>query len=121
MDILKNRDWTCKVAYASNASTAADLLLLPVAIDHKQSSAMVDSDASHNLISTTMLYVLKSTVPDVVVWRYSSEPLQVLLAHRTFVLSTKIVSLKLQFDDGYVHCIESHTVPRHNHPLILGL
>ena len=92
--------------YASNASNAVDLLLLPVAIGHKQSSAMVVSGASHNFISTTMLSILKSTVPDAVTWRYSSEPLQVLLADRTVVLSTKIATLKLKFDDGCVHCCE---------------
>ena len=98
-----------------------DLLLLPVAIGHKQSSAMVDSGASHNFISTTMLSMLKSTVPDVVAWRYSSEPLRVLLADWTVVLSTKIATLKLKFDDGSVHCVEFRAVPRLNHPLILGL
>ena len=111
----------CKLAYASNASNAVDLLLLPVMIGHKQSLAMVDSGASHNFISTTMLSMLKSTVPDAVAWRYSSEPLRVLLADRTVVLSTKIASLTLKFDDGSVHCVEFCTVPRLNHPLILGL
>ena len=82
---------------------------------------MVDSGASHNFISTTMLSMLKSTVPDVVVWRYSSEPLWVSLADRTVVLSMKIVTLKLKLDDGSVHCVEFRTVPRLNHPLILGL
>ena len=111
----------CKLVYASNASNAVDLLLLPIAIGHKQSSAMVDSGASHNFISTTMLSMLKSTVPDAVTWRYSSEPLQVLLADRTVELSTKIATLKLKFDDGSVHCVEFRAVPRLNHPLILGL
>ena len=121
MAIPKHHDWTCKLAYASNASNAADLLLLPVAIGHKQSSAMVDSSASHNFISTTMLTMLKSSVPDAVTWRYSSKPLRVLLADRTVVLYIKIASLQLQFDDGCMHCIEFRAVPRLNHPLILGL
>ena len=111
----------CELAYASNATNAADLLLLPVAIGHKQSSAMVDSGASHNFISTTMLSMLKSTVPDAVTWRYSSEPLWVLLVDQTVVLSTKIAALKLKFDDGSVHCVEFRAEPRLNHPLILGL
>ena len=92
--IPKYRDWMCKVAYASNASNAVDLLLLPVMISHKQSLAMVDSGVSHNLVSTTMLSMLKSTVPDAVAWRYSSKPLRVLLADQTVVMSTKIVKLK---------------------------
>ena len=111
----------CKLAYGSNASNAADLLLLPVAIGHKQSLTMVDSSASYNFISTTMLSMLKSTVPNAVAWQYSSEPLQVLLADRTVVLSTKIATLKLKSDDGSVHCVEFCAVPRLNHPLILGL
>ena len=82
---------------------------------------MVDSGASHNFISTTILSMLKSSVPDAVLWQYSSEPLRVLLADRTVVLSTKIAQLKLQFDDGCVHCVEFRAVPRLNHPLILGL
>ena len=111
----------CKLAYASNASNAVDLLLLPVTIGHKQSSAMVDSGAPYNFISTKMLTMLKFTVPDAVMWRYSSKPLRVLLADQTLVLSTKTATLKLQFDDGSMHCIEFCTVPRLNHPLILGL
>ena len=98
-----------------------DLLLLPVAIGHKQSLAMVDSGASHNFISTTMLSMLKATVPDAGAWWYSSESLQVLLADQTVVLSTKVASLKLKFDDGCMHCIEFRAVPRLNHPVILGL
>ena len=90
-------------------------------IGHKQSSAMVDSGASHNFISTTMLTMLQSSVPDAVTWQYSSEPLQVSLADRTVVLSTKIATLKLTFDDGSVHCVEFRAVPRLNYPLILGL
>ena len=121
MAISKHRDWTCELAYALNASNAADLLLLPVAIGHKQSSAIVDSGASHNFISTAMLTMLKSSVPDAVTWRYFSEPLRFSLADRTVVLSTKIASLKLKFDDGCMHCIEFCAVPRLNHPLILGL
>ena len=66
--IPKYRDWMCKLAYASNASHAVDLLLLPVTIVHRQSSAMVDSRASHNFISTTMLSMLNFTGPDGVPW-----------------------------------------------------
>ena len=121
MAILKHGDWTCKLVYASNASNAADLLLLPVMIGDRQSLAMVHNGASHNFISTTMLTILKSTVPDAVSWQYSSKPLRVLFVNRTVVLSMKIASLKLQFDDGCVHCIEFCAVPRLNHPLVLHL
>ena len=86
----------CKLAYASNASNAADLLLLPVAIGHKQSSAMVDSGASHNFISTTMLTMLKSSMPDAVLWRYSSKPLRVLLADQTVLLFTKNCDIEIE-------------------------
>ena len=50
-----------------------------------------------------MLSMLKSIVPDVVTWRYLSKPLRVLLADWTVVLSRKIASLKLHFEDGHMH------------------
>ena len=87
----------------------------------KSLTAMVDSGATHNSISTTILDILKATAPAEVHWRHMSEPLRVSLADRTVVLSTKLATIKVMLDNGIVQPIDFRVVPRLNHPLILGL
>ena len=82
---------------------------------------MVDSGATHNFISTTMPDILKATALAEVHWRHTSEPLQVSLADRTVVLSTKLATIKVMLDNGIVQQIDFHVMSRLNHPLILGL
>ena len=99
----------------------AELLLLPLSIGTQKNTAMIDSGATHNFLSTTMVDILKSTVPECILWRYSAEPLRVSLADNTVVLSTKLASVKITFDGSDTQEIEFRVVPRLNHPLILGL
>ena len=87
----------------------------------KSPTVMVDSGATHNFISTTMLDILKATAPDEVHWRHTSEPLRVSLADRTVVLSTKLATIKVTLDNGTVQPIDFRVVPCLNHPLILRL
>ena len=82
---------------------------------------MVDSGATHNFFSTTMLDVLKATAPDEVHWRHTSEPLRVSLADKTVVLSTKLATIKVMLDNGIVQPTDFCVVPCLNHPLVLGL
>ena len=99
----------------------AELLLLPLSIGTQQSTAMIDSGATHNFLSTTMVDILNSTVPECILWRYSAEPLRVSLADNTVVFPTKLASIKITFDGSDTQEIEFRVVPRLNHPLILGL
>ena len=46
----------------------ADLLLLPLSIGTQKSTAMIDSGATHNFLSTTMVDILKSTTPECISW-----------------------------------------------------
>lgn len=82
---------------------------------------MVDSGATHNFLSTTMVDILTRAAPECVVWRYTAEPLRVSLADDTVVLSTKIATVKTTFDGCDTQAIEFRVVPRLNHPIILGL
>ena len=82
---------------------------------------MVDSGATHNFISTTMLDILKSNAPNAVQWQYTSQLLRVSLADTTIVLWTKLATIKVMLNNGSVQPIDFRVVPRLNHPLILGL
>ena len=62
--------WTSRLAHVTNkiAATDAELLLLPPSIGMQKSMAIIDSGATHNFLSTTMVDILKSTVPECISW-----------------------------------------------------
>ena len=98
-----------------------DLLLLPLSIGTQKSMAMIDSGATLNFLSTTMVDILKSTIPEYISWQYLAEPLQVSLVDNTVVLLMKLASIKTMFDRTDKQEMEFCVVPKLNHPLILGL
>ena len=62
--------WTSRLAHVTYkiAAKDAELLLLPPSIGMQKSMAMIDSGATQNLLSTTMVEILKSTVPECISW-----------------------------------------------------
>ena len=76
--------------------TSNKLLLLPLSVGSQNTSAMVDSGATHNFFSNNMLDIIKSASHDCVKWQHASEPLRVSLADNSVVLSTKIAILSVQ-------------------------
>ena len=101
--------------------TSNKLLLLPLSVRSKKTSAMVDSGATHDFISNNMLDIIKSALHDCIKWRHASEPLLVSSADSSVVLLTKIAVLSVQIGEHVRQDIKFHVIPPPNHPLILGL
>ena len=101
--------------------TSNKLLLLPLSVGSQKISAMVDSGATHNFISNSMLDIIKSTLHDRVKWRHASDLLRISLADNSVILFTKIAVLLVQIGEHVQQNVEFHIVPHLNHPLILGL
>ena len=114
------RNWTNQLAQVSS-TTEAELLLLPVSVGNKLTTAMIDSGATHNFIAKNMLDILRSAAAGAISWQHAAELLRVALADNSVVLSTKIAVIPLSFGDQMRHEVEFLVVPSLNHPLILGL
>ena len=82
------------------------------------STALLDSGASHNFIAQPQL---QQFAQNSLIWRWA-KPLQVRLADKSTVISSKVANLQVQMAPGSDPvAIEFRVVPKLNHPIIFGM